>query len=99
MITQNTLGNILSYPILILQILFLRPDYRGESFDSVQYIQVHPNYTREYSVLPHIKTANISPWPSVFPRLFLLSPDYQRQYCVFAHYILFSPRYTREYSV
>ena len=36
--TQITLGNILSYPILFMQILFLIPDYPREDSDRDQYI-------------------------------------------------------------
>ena len=34
---------------------------------------VHPDYTREYSVLPHIIPANTIPCPSLFPLIIFLS--------------------------
>ena len=72
MFTQITLGNILSYHIFFLQILFLGPVYSLKYYSLAQIIDeniltqlsvfyIHPDYTIEYSVLPHIIPSNIIP--------------------------------------
>ena len=103
MFTQITLGNILSYHTLFLQILFLDPVYSLKYHSLAQIIDeniptqfsiffLHLNYARENSVLPHNLPANIIRWPSLFLRIFFLSPDYQQQYSFLAENILCSPR-------
>ena len=91
------------YPILFLQILFLVPVYSLEKSSSAHIIHsniltqlsifyVHPNFTSEYSVLPHIIPANIIHCSILFPRKFFFSPDYPRQCSVLPQYIPSSPR-------
>ena len=64
------LGNILSYHILFVQILFLDPVYSLKYYSLAEIIDenfltqlsvfcIHPDYTIEYSVLPHIIPSNI----------------------------------------
>ena len=92
MFTQITVGNILSYPILFLQIFFLVPVYSLELSSSAQIIHcnilfylsifhLHKGYNIEYSVLPHIIPEKIIPFP-----------DYRREYFDSAQYILYSNR-------
>ena len=60
---------------------------------------VHPDYTREYSVLPHIIPANTIPCPSLFPRIIFLSHIIRGNILFYISIFHLHPDYTMEYSV
>ena len=75
------MGNILSYPIIFVQIFFLSPVYSLKYYSLAQIIDeniltqlsvfyIHPDYTIEFSVLPHIIPSNIIPQPRLLTRIF-----------------------------
>ena len=87
MFTQITLGNILSDPILYLQILFLILDYRRKYSDSAHYIQTSPRfhegifcltpyYSCKYFSLAQFIPSNILPQPRLSTEIFCLSSVY-----------------------
>ena len=75
-------SNIIPWPSLFPQILFLSPDYRRQYFDSAQCIL--------YS--PMITLLNILSCPILFLQILFLCPDYWREYSDSAQYIQSSPK-------
>ena len=120
MFTNITLWNILSNPILFLQIFCLTPYYSAKYFSLAQIIDeniptqfsifnLHPNYTRESTLLPHIIRSKIIPWPRLLARIFRLSSVYSiftqimllnilSYHIIFLQILFLIPDYRREYS-
>ena len=106
--TQITLLNILSYPTLFLQIFSLA-QIIGENIPTqLSIFNLHPNYTREYSVLPHIIPSNFIPYPRLSTRIFRLCSVYSiftqitmgnilSYPIIFVQIFFLSPDYRRKY--